>query len=230
MREHIHPTARIHRAIKDGGKVANIIPDYAKVQVWLRDKNIESVEEMIGRMRKAADGAALGTETRAKVTVLASVRDPISNSVLGKLMQQELERVGPPRFDERDQEFAKALQKEVGAPQAGLATDVIPYGPGHGSTASSDIGEVSAAAPLAELNVAARPLGTASHHWSQTSCAAHPLGFKGMDVAAKVLGASLVDLLSDPKLVAQAKEEFAKSTQGKPYISPLAADAKPQVF
>jgi aminobenzoyl-glutamate utilization protein B len=230
MREHIHPTARIHRAIKDGGKVANIIPDYAKVQVWLRDKNIESVEEMIGRMRKAADGAALGTETRAKVTVLASVRDPISNSVLGKLMQQELERVGPPRFDERDQEFAKALQKEVGAPQAGLATDVIPYGPGHGSTASSDIGEVSAAAPLAELNVAARPLGTASHHWSQTSCAAHPLGFKGMDVAAKVLGASLVDLLSDPKLVAQAKEEFAKSTQGKPYVSPLAADAKPQVF
>ena len=181
-------------------------------------------------MRKAADGAALGTETRAKVTVLASVRDPITNTVLGKLMQRELERVGPPQFDDKDQAFAKALQKEVGTPQAGLATDVIPFGPGHGSTASSDIGEVSAAVPLAELTVAARPLGTASHHWSQTSCAAHPLGFKGMQVAAKVLGASLMDLLTDPKAVAQAKEEFAKSTQGKPYVSPLAADAKPQVF
>src|SRR6185369_15404360 len=64
MREHVQPTARIHRVIKDGGKVANIIPDYAKVQVWLRDKNIASVDEMMGRMRKAADGAALGTETR----------------------------------------------------------------------------------------------------------------------------------------------------------------------
>ena len=73
-------------------------------------------------------------------------------------------------------------------------------------------------------------LGTASHHWSQTSCAAHPLGFKGMHVAAKVLGASLVDLLTDPQAVAQAKQEFARSTQGKPYVSPLAADAKPQVF
>ena len=230
MREHVHPTARIHRVIKDGGKVANIIPDYSKVQVWLRDKNIESVEEILGRMRKAADGAALGTETRAKVTVLASVRDQITNTVLGKVMQRELERVGPPQFDEKDQAFAKALQKEVGAPQAGLATDVVPFGPGHGGTASSDIGEVSAAVPLAELTVAARPLGTASHHWSQTSCAAHPLGFKGMHVAAKVLGASLTDLLTDPKAVAQAKEEFAKSTQGKPYVSPLAADAKPQVF
>jgi aminobenzoyl-glutamate utilization protein B len=164
------------------------------------------------------------------VSVLASVRDPISNAVLGRVMQKELERVGPPKFDEKDQAFAKALQKEVGVQQAGLATEVIGFGPNHGSTASSDIGEVSAAVPLAELNVAARPLGTASHHWSQTSCAAHPLGFKGMEVAAKVLGASLVDLLTDPKAVAAAKEEFAKSTQGKPYVSPLPQDAKPQVL
>jgi hypothetical protein len=51
-----------------------------------------------------------------------------------------------------------------------------------------------------------------------------------MGVAAKVLGASLVDLLTDPKAVAAAKEEFAKSTQGKPYVSPLPQDAKPQVL
>ena len=230
MREHIQPTARIHRVIKDGGKVANVIPDYAKVQVWLRDKNIASVEEMIGRMRKAADGAALGTETRAKVTTLASVREPISNSVLGKVMQKELERVGAPKFDEKDQALAKALQKEVGVPQSGMSEKITPYGPGHGGTASSDIGEVSAAAPLAELFVASRPMGTASHHWAQTSCAAHPIGLKGMHVAAKVLGASAVDLLQDPKLVAEAKEEFTKATGGKPYVSPLPPDAKPAVF
>src|SRR5690348_7593003 len=79
MREHIHPTARIHRVIKNGGAVANIIPDYSEVQVWLRDADGQSVAEMLGRMRKAAEGAALGTETRAQVTVLASTRDPISN-------------------------------------------------------------------------------------------------------------------------------------------------------
>jgi len=230
MREHIQPTARIHRVIKDGGRVPNIIPDYAKIQTWLRDQTGTAVDELLARMRKAADGAALATETRAKVTLLASTRDPLNNQVLGRVMQNEMERVGPPKFDEKDQTFAKALQKEVGVEQAGLATDVVPYGPNHGGTASSDLGEVSAAVPLAELNVVARPIGTAAHHWGQTACAAHPLGLKGMMVAAKVLGASMVDLLSDPKQVAAAKEEFQKTTKGKPYQTPLAQDAKPVVY
>lgn len=230
MREHILPSARIHRVIKNGGAVANVIPDYSKVQVWLRDANGAGVEEMIARMRKAADGAALATETRAKVTVLGSVRDPINNEVLGRLMQKELERVGAPRWDDHDQSFARAIQKELSLEQTGLSGEIVPYGPGHGSTASSDIGEVSAAVPLAELGVAARPLGTAAHHWAQTTCAAHPVGLKGMLVAAKVMGASLVDLLADPAMISAAKTEFAKSTKGKPWVSPLAADAKPVVF
>jgi len=230
MREHILPTARIHRVIKNGGAVANIIPDYSKVQVWLRDVNGTNVEQMIGRMRKAAEGAAIATETRAKVTLLASVREPISNEVLGRLMQKELERVGAPRFDERDVEFARAIQKDLALGQAGLSSEIVPYGPGHGSTASSDIGEVSAAVPLAELGVAARPLGTAAHHWAQTTCSAHPVGLKGMLVAAKVMGASMVDLLADPATVAAAKAEFAKSTKGKAWVNPLPPDAKPVVF
>jgi aminobenzoyl-glutamate utilization protein B len=230
MREHIQPTARMHRVIKDGGKVPNIIPDYAKIQTWLRDQTGTSVEEMLARMRKAADGAALATETRAKVSVLASTRDPINNEVLGRVMQKELERVGPPRFDEKDQAFGKQLQREIGVEQVGLATDVVTYGPNHGGTASSDLGEVSAAVPLAELNIVARPIGTAAHHWGQTACAVHPIGLRGMMVAAKVLGASMVNLLADPKQVATAKAEFQKATKGKPYQSPLAQDAKPQAY
>jgi aminobenzoyl-glutamate utilization protein B len=230
MREHIYPTARIHRVIKDGGKAANIIPDYSKVQVWLRDKSIESVEEMLGRMRKAADGAALATETRAKVTVLTSVRNPVDNSALGSVLQKHLERIGPPRFEERDQLFAKAIQKEVGAMPTGMASEIAPYGPGHGTHASSDLGEVSAMVPLAEVTLATRPLGTAAHHWATTASAAHPVGFQGMHVAAKVLSASVVELLTDPAVVAQAKEEFAKATLGKSYVSPLPQDAKPRVF
>ena len=230
MREHLLPTARVHRVIKNGGVVANIIPDYSKVQVWIRDVDIATVDETLARMRKAADGAALATETKAKVTVLGSVRNPIVNDVVGKVMQKELERVGAPKWDERDTTFAKSLQKELGAAEKGLSSEIIPYGPAYGSTASSDIGEVSAILPLAELNVATRPLGTAAHHWATTSCSAHPLGNKGMVVAAKVLGASLVDLLVDPHAVAAAREELVKVTKGKPYVSPLPPGAKPAIF
>jgi aminobenzoyl-glutamate utilization protein B len=230
MREHIEPTGRIHRVIKDGGKVPNVIPDYAKIQTWLRNQTGAQVDDMLARLRKAADGAALATETRAKVTVIASTRDPFNNQAIGRVMQKEMERVGPPKFDEKDQTYAKALQKEIGVEQAGLSTNVVPYGPNHGGTASSDLGEVSAAVPLAELNIVTRPIGTAAHHWGQTACAAHPLGLKGMGVAAKVLGASMVDLLADPKAVAAAKNEFKTTTKGQPYHSPLAQDARPVTY
>ncbi len=110
-----------------------------------------------------------------------------------------------------------------------LSSEIVPYGI-HGSTASSDIGEVSAAVPLAELYVAGRPLGTGAHHWAQTTCSAHPVGLKGMLVAEKVLSASIIDLLTDPSMVAAAKAEFVKSTSGKPWVNPLPPDAKAVVF
>lgn len=227
MREHVKPTARIHRMIISGGAAPNIIPDYTKAEFWLRDASIEAVEEMQARLRRAADGAALATETRAKVTVLFSTRDPVPNDALHRAMQRELERVGPPPFSAADVEFAKTMQKELGFEQAGLSTAVVPFAPKTGGTASSDIGEVSAVVPLAELGIATRPLGTAAHHWAQTSCAAHPVGYKGMLVAAKVLAATGIDLLGDPGAVKAAKDDFAAQTKGKPYVSPLSADARP---
>jgi aminobenzoyl-glutamate utilization protein B len=227
MREHIKPTARIHRVVRDGGAAPNIIPDHTMGEYWLRDATGDSVSEMLGRLKKAADGAGLGTETRAKVTVTFSVREPVPNDALNAVLQRELDRVGPPHFDDVDQKFAKAMQKELGFEELGLATKVMPFAQKNGGTASSDIGEVSAAVPLAELNVATRPLGTAAHHWAQTACAAHPLGYKGMEVAAKVLAASAVDALTEPALIKSAHDAFVAETKGKPYVSPLPADAKP---
>jgi aminobenzoyl-glutamate utilization protein B len=151
----------------------------------------------------------------------------VPNDALNAVLQRELDRVGPPKVDDADQKFARSMQKELGFEELGLATKVMPFAIKNGGTASSDIGEVSAAVPLAELNLATRPLGTAAHHWAQTACAAHPLGYKGMAIAAKVLAASTVDALGDPATIKAAREEFVVQTKGKPYVSPLAPDAKP---
>jgi aminobenzoyl-glutamate utilization protein B len=230
MREHVLPTARLHRVIKDGGLAANIIPDYARVQWFVRDENGERVNEMIGRLKKAADGAALASETTAKVTLLASTRNPLYNEALSMVVQKNLDRVGAPKWDAADIALAKAIQKEVGIPEIGLADAVLPWAPGRGSGASSDVGEVSAAVPLAELGVQTGPNGAPWHHWDVASCAANPIGIKGMLVAAKVLAASITDLLGDPGAIAAARSEFAKTTAGKPYVSPLAKDAVPKTY
>jgi aminobenzoyl-glutamate utilization protein B len=230
MREHVLPTARLHRVVKDGGLAANIIPDYARVQWFVRDESIERVNEMLSRIRKAAEGAGLATETTSKVGLLASTREPLFNGALSKVLQANLVRVGAPAWDAADSSLARSIQKEVGIPEAGLADAVLPWAPGHGSGASSDVGETSGALPLAELAVQTGPTGAPWHHWDVASCAANPIGVKGMLVAAKVLAASMADLLKDPATVAAAKAEFAKSTGGKPYVSPLAKDAVPKVY
>ncbi len=230
MREHVHPTARLHRVVKDGGLAANIIPDYARVQWFVRDATGERMNDMVGRLRKAADGAGLATETTAKVTLLATTREPLYNETISRLVQRHLERIGAPRWDAADQALARAIQKEVGIPEKGLSAEVLPYAKGRGASASSDTGEVSAAYPLIELGVQTAPSGAPWHHWDVASCAAAPMGVKGMLVAAKVLGASTVDLLRDPAAVAAAKAEFAKATAGRPYVSPLAPDAKPKTY
>ncbi|HTP51938.1 MAG TPA: amidohydrolase [Anaeromyxobacteraceae bacterium] len=230
MREHVRPTARMHRVVKSGGSVPNIIADYAKVQWWVRDASGASVDDLVARVRLAAQGAATATETRVQVTVLAQTRDPIANDALGAVVQRELERVGAPRWDDGDQTQARAIQRELGIEVSGLSTTVVPYGPGHGHTASSDIGETSAVAPLVEFEVATAPAGSPFHHWAVTSCAVHPIGFKGMAVASKVLAASAVDLLRDPAAIRAAQEEFAKATGGQAYKSPLAPDARPAVY
>ena len=45
MREHIPPTARMHYTIVRGGDVPNVIPEYAKVWIWLRDPAIQPLRD-----------------------------------------------------------------------------------------------------------------------------------------------------------------------------------------
>lgn len=230
MREHILPTARLHRVIKAGGVAANVIPDYTKVQYFVRDETGSRVRGMLDRLRKAAEGAALATETRSKLTVRAATREPLYNDVLSRVLQTELEKVGAPPWDTADHELARAIQREVGVATQGLAASVLPLAPGHGATASSDVGETSAVVPLAELAVATRPQGTPAHHWAQTASAGHAIGKKGMMVAAQTLAGAVRTLLATPDLVRSARAEFQRSTAGSAYQSPLAADAVPEAW
>jgi aminobenzoyl-glutamate utilization protein B len=48
-----------------------------------------------------------------------------------------------------------------------------------------------------------------------------------MQLAAKALALTGLDLLTQPDLLAEAKADFARRKQGKPYVSPLPDGATP---
>ena len=51
-REHIKPTVRIHYHIQDGGQVVNVVPDYAKLWVRVRDSKREGMLPVYERVMK----------------------------------------------------------------------------------------------------------------------------------------------------------------------------------
>lgn len=221
MREHIRPTARLHRIIEVGGQVFNVISEYARARYGVRDATLASVDEMVARLEKIAQGAAMATETRAKVTPLFGARETWYAPSLQELTRRCLEVAGPPGFDAADQSLARSLQKALGKPETGVRATVDPREPPDLILGSTDVAEVSAIVPLAHLMVACRPEGLPNHHWNVTACANSPLGQKGMLTAARALGLTGLEVVRRPEVVERAKAELKAHTGGKPYRPPV---------
>ena len=93
--------------------------------------------------------------------------------------------------------------------------------------ASNDSGDVTWNLPTGNLNFPASVPGVNYHNWQAAVTPTSSIAHKGEVAGAKVLAASLLDLLTSPALVAKAKEQFREDTRDTPYFSFLPADAKP---
>lgn len=229
MREHVKPSARIHYVIPSAGEAPNVVPEYAKVWYYVRDTARAPVEDYYDRLLKIAEGAALATRTEYKVTLITGVHEVLLNRPLQEAMQANLETVGPPDFDEEDQEFARRLQSFIGVEEKGLDAEINPLKdepepPGGGST---DVAEVSWIAPEAGLSVTTAAAGIPWHSWAASASHGTEGAVKGAVLAAKVLALTAVDALTDPDLLQEAQAFFQEKTGGRPYESPVPADQEP---
>ncbi|MDZ7648285.1 MAG: hypothetical protein U5K54_14490 [Cytophagales bacterium] len=50
---------RIHYHIQDGGQVVNVVSDYSRLWVRVRDIKREGMQEVYERVKKMAEGAAI---------------------------------------------------------------------------------------------------------------------------------------------------------------------------
>jgi len=221
MREHILPTARIHYIVEQGGVAPNIVADYARLYLFVRDENRDHVVEMTEWIRQVAEGAALATQTRADVNVYFGLHDLIPNAPLAERMQRHMERVGVPQWTEEEQAFAKACQREMRVPEKGMATFVVPLQPEVTLGGSSDVSDVSWLTPTIGLAMPTLPLGVSLHTWPVTACGGMSIGWKATVAATEVLALTAMDILTDADLRTAARADFEKRMEGKVYESPL---------
>ncbi len=68
LRQHIKPSARVHGVIKEGGKAANIVPDLAVAQFYVRAETKIYLKELVAKVKNCAKGAALGAGAELEMT------------------------------------------------------------------------------------------------------------------------------------------------------------------
>jgi len=229
MREHIPQETRIHYVITNGGKAPNVVPDFSEVYYYVRHPKKDEVVRIFDWVVKAANGAAMGTQTTVDYEVIGGTHDLLLNRTLAEDMQQNLLRVGGVSYTPAEVEFAKKLQTSFTykVPPVESAATVQPLkaedDAGGGST---DVGDVSYTVPTVGLRAATWVAGTPAHSWQAVACGGTEIGTKGMMVAAKTMALTAIDLYSDPALIQKAKEEFTKN-KGDYQYKALLGDRKP---
>ena len=233
-REHLRPEQRSHYIISDGGDQPNVVPSEAKIWFYLREQGFDSIAMMLATANDIAEGAAKMTGTSVSHRILGSAAIQHYSKPIAEAAQANIRLVGLPMWDADDQAFAKAVQANIGATEkGGLNTRLAeftapPEQPRSGG--SDDIGDVSWTVPTISIRYPSNIPGLPGHNWANAIAMATPIAHKGVQAGAKALAMTLVDLLTKPALLSEAKAYFATQTKDQKYVPVLKPGDKPATW
>lgn len=215
MREHVTQESRIHYVITRGGEAPNVVPAFAEVYYYVRHPKRNEVKDMWERLTRAAQGAALGTDTKVEWEVTGGVYDLLPNETLSKVVDTNLRAIGGYTFTPQEKEFAEKIQKTFTStvPSLSSTNEIGEFKMKEGSSfGSTDVGDVSWVVPTAGLSTATWVPGTAAHSWQAVAAGGTSIGNKGMMLAAKTMALSIIDVFSNPSTIDAAWKELKTRT------------------
>jgi aminobenzoyl-glutamate utilization protein B len=250
-REHLRLATRIHYVITNGGDQPNVVPPNAAVWYYYREVDYDHIMNLWNIGDKMAQAGALMTDTTWTSRVLGTAWPGHFNVPIAAAVYENIKKVGLPQWSDDDQTLAKALQKELGQRQNGLATRIPPLrtqampdpnagaggeeGGGRGGQptggGSDDIGDVSWAVPTITLSYPSNIPGGPGHNWANGIAMATPIAHKGVVAGAKVQAMTMLDILLHPELVQKAWDYYNNvQTKDVKYKSLLRPDDKPAIW
>ena len=236
-REHLRLQQRSHYVITDGGDQPNVVPSRATVWYFFRETEYPRIKEMWEIGDKMAQGASLMTGTTWTSRIVGTAWPQHFSKPVAEAMFTNIQRVGLPKWSDDDHAFAKAVQKEIGAPmQHGLDVELPKLEEPRKDEdkrggGSDDIGDISWTVPTVTLRYPSNIPGLPGHNWANAIAMATPIAHKGVVAGAKVQAMTMIDILLRPELVKSAWEYFTnvqtKDTKYTPFIS---ADTPPPTW
>lgn len=183
LRQQLRPDSRVHAIIVDGGQSVNIIPERAKVKLFIRSADSEYLRErMLKAVTDCANGSAMATGSQVTIEEVAPAYQPIiTNPILSELLQYAFESVG-------------------------RNIDPLPNKPT--SAGSTDMGNVSRVVPSVHGYICVAP-GLAIHTHDFEEAAGLEAGEAATVDGAAALAAVIASLVTHPELVKDAKAAFS---------------------
>ena len=208
LREHVPGDVRMHYAYIDNGLPANVVPDIAKTNYFIRSYLRSRTEDASERVDNCARGAALMTDTTVDIELVASCSEMKVNRVLTELYYDAMTRVPTPAYTPEELDFAKQITEEAGLINDGtlfsglepLEDEPVPIAIG------TDASQVSHTVPLITLSAATMCKGTPLHHWAAARQAGMTIGQKGMFYVARCMAEGTKLLMETPGSIEKAWE------------------------
>ncbi|GEQ00999.1 amidase [Staphylococcus arlettae] len=179
LRQHIKKSERVHGVILDGGKAANIIPDYTHARFYTRATIRKALDQLTERVGQIAKGAALQTGCDYEF-------GPIQNGVN--------EFIKTPKLDDLFAKYAIEMEEEV-------IDDDFGYG-------STDTGNVSHIVPTIHphIKIGSRNLVGHTHRFREAAASTH--GDQALLRGSKIIALMGLDLIINEQLFEEIVEQF----------------------
>ena len=183
LREHVNSDVKIHYTVVNcGGTPANVVPAYAEASVYVRSYNRAYLDTVCRRFEKVLKGAAMMTETEVEIIEEKKVDNKIPVLTLNDLVMKQAEEI-------HAQQIAPAREK----------------------TGSTDFGNVMRRVPGTCARIAFVAPGAAAHSQEYIEAGKTEAAHDAVIYGAKILAGTALELIEDPELLKQAKEEFRKN-------------------
>lgn len=183
LRQHVRSGARIHGIITDGGQAVNVVPAHSAASFLIRAEDQAYLDKLKERVLNCFLAASMATGARLEHRWGRVTYAPFRpNQALARAFAQNLQ----------------ALGREV---------EPLDRRWGLGST---DMGNVSQVVPSLHASVAIAGSQVASHSLEFAAAAASEAGHRGLLDGATALALTAADLLAQPDLLQEVKEEFCQ--------------------
>lgn len=186
LRQFVNQNTFIHGVIKDGGEAANVIPAYASLEYYFRAPTMSYAKEVTEKAIQAVDAICKANNVTYKTsTYECPYEDTVINYKLADILTEKYTELGV--------ENIYPVEEIAGG--------------------STDVGAVSYRCPTIQGNIKICGEEVSGHTVEMAQATISKDGEKGLIKASQGLVLTILELLENPTLLAEVKQEFDETIE-----------------